>query len=292
MAYKGNTSLAIPGADLDIRKMPAHWLLARMGKTVLRPGGLQLTRQLLEVLNIRSSDDVAEFAPGLGHTAKLILDYEPNSYVGIERDLAAKIWTHRHLPPRSNISLVLGGAENTGLATGSRTVVVGEAMMSMNTHAKKQQIIGEAFRLLVPGGRFGMHELCLASDDLTDDHRQQIESDLSHALNVGARPLSKTEWLGLLTSAGFEIKHYVTAPMDLLRPARVIEDEGWIGSLRIGKNVLLNSPARKRIAAIAHTLKHHRTALSAVCIVAEKRGVKSERDASMVGFLTHFGIRW
>jgi SAM-dependent methyltransferase len=292
MVYKVNTSLAIPGADLDIRKMPAHWLLARMGKTVLRPGGLQLTRQLLEVLNIRSSDDVAEFAPGLGHTAKLILDYEPNSYIGIERDLAAKLWTHRHLPPRSNTSLVLGSAENTGLATGSRTVIVGEAMMSMNPHAKKQQIIEEAFRLLEPGGRFGMHELCLASDDLTNDHRQQIESDLSHALNVGARPLSKTEWLGFLTSAGFEIKHYVTAPMDLLRPARVIEDEGWIGSLRIGKNLLLNSPARKRIAAIAHTLKHHRTALSAVCIVAEKRGGKSERDASMVGLLTHSGIRW
>jgi hypothetical protein len=272
--------------------MPAHWLLAQMGKTVLRPGGLELTRQLLEFLNISSRDNVAEFAPGLGRTAKCILEYEPNSYIGIERDLAAKNWTDRHLPPRPNTTVVLGSAENTGLAAASRTVVVGEAMMSMNPHAKKQQIIREAFRLLEPEGRFGIHELCLASNDFTDDHRQQIESDLLHVLNVGARPLSKVEWSGLLTTAGFEVKHYVTAPMDLLRPSRLIEDEGWIGSLRFGKNVLFNPAARRRVVAIAQTLNRHRLALNAVCIVAEKRGAKSERDSSLVGWVSNVGIRW
>ena len=29
-------------------KMPGHWLLARLGKRVLRPGGLELTQRLLE----------------------------------------------------------------------------------------------------------------------------------------------------------------------------------------------------------------------------------------------------
>ncbi len=28
------------GADLAVQKMPAHWLMARLGKRVLRPGGL------------------------------------------------------------------------------------------------------------------------------------------------------------------------------------------------------------------------------------------------------------
>ena len=31
-------------------KMPGHWVLAKMGKRVLRPGGLQLTHQLLNEL--------------------------------------------------------------------------------------------------------------------------------------------------------------------------------------------------------------------------------------------------
>ena len=50
-------------------KMPGHWVLARMGKRVLRPGGLELTRRLLAELAISPSDDVVEFAPGLGVTA-------------------------------------------------------------------------------------------------------------------------------------------------------------------------------------------------------------------------------
>lgn len=39
----------LPGAELSVRKMPGHWLLARLGKRVLRPrpGGLELTRRLL-----------------------------------------------------------------------------------------------------------------------------------------------------------------------------------------------------------------------------------------------------
>ena len=42
-----------PGEGLDTRKMPGHWVLARMGKRVLRPGGLELTRRMLESLDIR-----------------------------------------------------------------------------------------------------------------------------------------------------------------------------------------------------------------------------------------------
>ena len=50
-------------------KMPGHWLLAKMGKRVLRPGGLELTRRLLSELAVTAVDDVVEFAPGLGITA-------------------------------------------------------------------------------------------------------------------------------------------------------------------------------------------------------------------------------
>lgn len=53
------------GAGLDIDKMPAHWLMARLGKRVLRPGGRQMTRWLLEHAAIGPADDVVEFAPGL-----------------------------------------------------------------------------------------------------------------------------------------------------------------------------------------------------------------------------------
>lgn len=58
--------MALPGSEWPAGKTPGHWLLARLGKRVLRLGGLKLTRQLLESLAIESSDAMVEFAPGLG----------------------------------------------------------------------------------------------------------------------------------------------------------------------------------------------------------------------------------
>lgn len=58
----------LPCQNTNEHKLPGHWLLARMGKRVLRPGGLELTHRLLDVLSIDGDDDVVEFAPGLGIT--------------------------------------------------------------------------------------------------------------------------------------------------------------------------------------------------------------------------------
>lgn len=48
----------------DITIAPGHWVLARMGKRVLRPGGKELTLKMIQNLNITSQDEVVEFAPG------------------------------------------------------------------------------------------------------------------------------------------------------------------------------------------------------------------------------------
>ena len=78
-----------PGDGLAAQKMPGHWLLARLGKRVLRPGGIGLTRWLIGALAISDQDDVVELAPGLGVTAQLVLKRQPHSYTGVERDPAA-----------------------------------------------------------------------------------------------------------------------------------------------------------------------------------------------------------
>ena len=50
-------------------------LLARLGKRTLRPGGMELTQQMLELLGVQRSDEVVEFAPGLGGNGAI--DSEP-----------------------------------------------------------------------------------------------------------------------------------------------------------------------------------------------------------------------
>jgi len=61
-----------------------HWLLAKMGKRVLRPGGIDLTRRLLGSLQISSADRVVELGPGIGRTAQLVLDGGYATYTGVD----------------------------------------------------------------------------------------------------------------------------------------------------------------------------------------------------------------
>ena len=73
-------SALILGEGLKTEKMPGHWVLARLGKRVLRPGGMQLTRRMLGALGIRHADDVVEFAPGMGADSSADTRFRPASY--------------------------------------------------------------------------------------------------------------------------------------------------------------------------------------------------------------------
>ncbi len=263
-------SLNLPGSELDVAKMPGHWLLARLGKRVLRPGGVGLTRELLDGLAIGSADDVVEFAPGLGVTARIILERKPQRYTGVERDTKAAQWTDRQLPSNPDVSVVVGRADQTGLPSESASVVIGEAMLSMQTAEQKRLIAAEAFRLLRPGGRYGIHELAITPDDMPLDRQREIDRALSSVIHVGARPLHTREWKLLLEDVGSGVVAIGYAPMHLLRPLRLIQDEGILGTLKLARNLMVDNAARRRVMAMRWVFERHRRNLSAIYIVAQK----------------------
>ena len=265
-----NNQEEITGKELDTTKMPGHWLLARLGKRVLRPGGRELTQQMLNGLHIESSDDVVEFAPGLGFTAQLTLNQKPASYTAVERDEAAAAAVRQYLT-RNNQTCLIGRAEKTGLSDATATVIYGEAMLTMQTPSKKQQIVQEASRLIKPGGRYGIHELCLVPEDLDEDTKQEIQKALTDAIHVGARPLTVPEWRTLLKAEGFIVHTEATAPMHLLEPKRLIQDEGFWGTLRFVWNVLNDNEARHRVATMRKVFQTYEENLAAVMLVAVKR---------------------
>ncbi|HYJ45983.1 MAG TPA: methyltransferase domain-containing protein [Pyrinomonadaceae bacterium] len=147
-----STTPARPGEGLKTEKMPGHWVLARLGKRVLRPGGMELTRLMLKRLAIQPSDEVIEFAPGMGMTARLTLALAPSSYTAVERDEAAAKIVGSYLTGPGQ-RCVVGSASETGLPAESATVVYGEAMLTMQTEETKRGIVREAHRLLKQGGR-------------------------------------------------------------------------------------------------------------------------------------------
>ncbi len=240
-----------------------------MGKRVLRPGGLELTLRMLDALGIRTSDDVVEFAPGLGVTARATLARGPHSYIGIERDEDAARLVRRYLSGESRQCLV-GRAEETGLADGSANVVYGEAMLTMQTAAQKKSIIAEAARVLRAGGRYGIHELSLMPDDLHDAIKSEIQQALSDAIHVGARPLTAKEWQALFAGQGFVVETQINAPMHLLEPRRFVRDEGLPRTLRFLWNVARTPAARRRILAMRATFRRYAEHLTATAIVAVK----------------------
>lgn len=249
--------------------MPGHWLLASMGKRVLRPGGLELTRWLLETLDITSNDDVVEFAPGLGVTARLALARKPRSYTAIERDQNAAANVQRLLSGRDQ-RCIIGSAEMTGLPDACATAVYGEAMLSMQVASAKTRIIAEAARLLRPGGRYGIHEMCLVPDDVGQPVRDAIQQELSHDIHVGVRPLTISEWQATLSAGGFcEIAHR-SVPMHLLEPRRIIRDEGFGGALRFAFNVATHPAARQRVLSMRRVFRKFAQNLAAVAVVTRK----------------------
>jgi len=258
------------GRVSELSKMPAHWLLAQMGKRVLRPGGIELTRQMLEALAISSSDDVVEFAPGLGATAKLTLQRVPNSYTAIERDEVAARQVRSLLnAPRQRC--VVGNAQTTGLPAQSASVAYGEAMLTMQPQATKDQIVTEAVRLLRPGGRYGIHELALVPEDLTEPLRNEIARAFGHTIHHLVQPLTVTGWRDLLERRGMEVQSTLTAPMQLLEPARLVRDEGFFGAVRFVVNVIRHREARKRVLELRRLFRSYRDHVSAVALVAVKR---------------------
>lgn len=259
-----------PGAGLDAARMPGHFLLARVGKQVLRPGGIKLTRRMLDMLDIQASDKVVELAPGRGATARLALARRPASYIGVDRD-DASVATVSALPHEGTILHGhKGDAEHTSLPDGSATVVYSEAMLTMRPTPGKLRVIREAYRLLEPSGRYGMHELCLVPDDIDADLAKKIMTALGGPVHVGARPLTMPGWRELLGEAGFTVTEAAVAPMRLLDPRRMVADEGLLRAGRIIVRALRDPVARRRIQAMHLAFHRYRKHLVGVTMIAQR----------------------
>lgn len=251
-------------------KVQGHWLLARLGKKVLRPGGRELTTQMLNGLAVGPTDRVIELAPGMGATALELLAKKPSSYTAVDRDIDAAATTEAVVQSAGGTVLV-APAQHVPLPAAAATVVVGEAMLTMQSHANKTAIVGEAARLLSGGGRYAIHELCLVPDDIDDHLAQEIWDDLSRTIHVGARPLSVGAWRALLEGQGFVIDAEYRAPMELLSSQRIIADEGAAEAAEFAARLAADPEAQERVNEMRTCFERWSEHLAAVAFVAHRQ---------------------
>lgn len=246
-----------------------HWLLAKMGKKVLRPGGKALTLKLIKALSIKPADSVIEFAPGIGFTAQKVLANNPQSYLGVElNEAAAK--DLRKIIKGNFRDIIVGNAAAVPLEDRVADKIYGEAMLTMQADHRKAAIIKEAYRLLRKGGLYGIHELGLTPDGISDKLKAEIQHELALSIKVNARPLTQSEWIYLLEKEGFRVKEIHTNPMILLETRRILDDEGLFRSLKIGYNILRQPRARRRINQMRSVFNKYKNHMNAIVIVAEK----------------------
>ncbi|WP_329905093.1 class I SAM-dependent methyltransferase [Porphyromonas pogonae] len=246
-----------------------HWILAKLGKRVLRPGGRELTNMMMDILNITPQDDVVEFAPGMGYTASLAVARSPHSYTAIELNEEAADIVRKNIH-YAKAEVVIANAAATGLADGCASRVYGEAMLTMQSDAQKESIIREASRLLRPGGMYGIHEVGLYPDDISEDIKDKVRVDMMKSIRVNVRPLTRLEWCALLEKHGFEIVAVRQNAMHLLERDRMIADEGFWRFLGIVIRMMFHPKARARVIQMRKTFRRHADHINAISIVARK----------------------
>lgn len=246
-----------------------HWMLAKLGKRVLRPGGRELTEKLIAGLGITSKDDIVEFAPGLGFTANIACGYQPKSYIGVDLNEEAATIARKRIK-YNKARIINANAAQSTLPDAYANKVYGEAMLTMQPLEQKKAIIGEAFRILKNGGYYGIHELGIKPDDVEEAVKEDIYKELSETIRVHARPMTTAEWTSLLEEQGFKVIKVEHNPMLLLERSRMIQDEGWLRVLLVTFNLLRFPEIRKQIKKMKACFRKHRENLDAVAIMAQK----------------------
>lgn len=251
--------------------MPGYWLLASLGKRVLRPGGIELTRTMLASLDIKPSDSVIEYAPGMGVTARMALVRNPREYVAIDRSSAATALLGQAFAGQDGRTCISADAsEPLDLPDGFATVVYGESMMTIHSEEKKERIIGEVRRLLQAGGRYAMQELSVLPDDIAPELAETIRRDVMRAVRHPAWPKTTGQWREFLTRHGFEIIAEHSREVRLLEPERLIEDEGEQGAFGFAWNALQDDVAVKRVREIRSIYRRYRENLCAYSLVCRR----------------------
>ena len=255
-------------------RMQGHWLLAKLGKRILRPGGRALTAKLLEQAKPAGDDDIVELGPGVGATAEVLLRANPRSYRGVDPNPEGRDAVKNILKKHPRADYVVADARDTGLDDASADLVVGEAMLTIQDDAGKNAIVAEAARLLRPGGRYAIHEMAWLPDH-TDEERETARKELSRVIKVGARPLTLEGWTELLAAHGLEAEWHDRAPLHLLEPRRIVSDEGLWGALRFWNNARRLPGASDRLKAMRQGFQLQGKLMGGIVILARKPGAAS-----------------
>ncbi|MEG4865718.1 MULTISPECIES: SAM-dependent methyltransferase [unclassified Microcoleus] len=253
---------------LNFKTAPGHVVLAAAGKTMLRPGGKAATEMLLELADFKPGDTVLELAASFGYSSIALAERFGVKVVGVEKnpDSVARARANVAAAGLSDrVEIVEGDILHLDRITQEFDWVLAEAILTMQSPSGKAKILSGIGDRLKPGGKFLSHEL------LAKNRESEIHKALSEVIRVNSTPLSESGWITLCQNAGLQVEKYQTGGMGLLNLRRMLNDEGFVGTVRIVWNVLSRSQIRDRILAMRRVFQKYQQDLGYIIICAQKQ---------------------
>ena len=240
------------------------WPLARRaGFGTLRPGGIEMTRLMLEGTRLGMGDRVVDLAPGAGASGRLAQAADLYSCTGVASSAEDANRLQRGLKGHGHMAIA-APADATGLPDGDASVVTCEGLLTGLSDPRKRAVIVEAHRLLRAGGRLALHEMYI------HEPNSDLRAELGRCANGGLRPGTLPQWRALLTEAGFTVIGTMTAPLVVPTLPGLVTAEGPRRAAEIMGRLVRPGLVSRRWRRVLDLLQRNAEQLGAVVIVAER----------------------
>ncbi|VUS28298.1 27-O-demethylrifamycin SV methyltransferase [Klebsiella spallanzanii] len=262
---------------MNASEKAGHTFLASLGKTRLRPGGIEATEWLFQQAGFTAQSKVLEVACNMGTTSiELAQRFRCSVYaIDMDKDALAKARQNIVREGVDNRVIVMeANANRLPFPDGTFDVVINEAMLTMYADKAKEKLVAEYFRVLKPGGCLLTHDIMYTQDALEEGARLQLQG----VVKSNVSPLSGAAWQALFQRTGFDSVRFHHGPMSLMSPRGLIKDEGFKQAVKIACNGLLKSENRPRFLSMMRFFQSQKKRLNFIaCCSVKGMEVKSPK---------------
>ncbi|MEJ8325113.1 class I SAM-dependent methyltransferase [Kosakonia sacchari] len=246
-----------------------HTFLASLGKTRLRPGGVEATEWLFSQVPLNEQSRVLEVACNMGTTSIELVQRFGCTVDAIDMDKNALAQARQNVISAgldSNIHLSEANANKLPFGDNTFDVVINEAMLTMYVDKAKAKLISEYYRVLKPGGRLLTHDIMFMRSGLATDNQSKLEQ----VVRSNVSPMTEAAWRTLFIDNGFVAVETRHGAMSLMSPVGLIRDEGFARALRIVFNGLRTRDNRTRFLGMFRFFRANRRQLNYIACCSRK----------------------
>jgi arsenite methyltransferase len=168
-----------------------HPIEKQFTDSIIRPGGIKLTAQLLEIAGLSEGATIVDIGCGTGVTVEYLLKLGYQA-IGIDQSVSL---LNEGLSRQPTLNLIKAKAEELPFANTSFDAVLGECSLSIMEH--KRDVLQECNRILKPSGML----------ILSDIYMRQGQVDC-HGFFGLHKLFSYDEWQEQLKETGFILKKW------------------------------------------------------------------------------------